>query len=92
MDELIVSFVKNYPAVATVIAGLIAAHALAAFIVNLTPTPKDDAFVGKAYKVIEYVAGIITEKVKEFPGESELKREVIAYPPPEDQDDEADRV
>jgi hypothetical protein len=59
MEELIVELVQKYPVVATVIAGFIAAHALALFIVALTPTPKDDTIVSKVYKVVEFVAGII---------------------------------
>ncbi|MGL5936328.1 MAG: hypothetical protein ACRCZI_11985 [Cetobacterium sp.] len=37
-------------------------------IVNLTPTPKDDTFVGKVYKVVEFLAGIWTAKAKQKPG------------------------
>lgn len=43
---------------------LLAAHALAVVIVNITPTPKDDIFVAKVYKVIEVLAGIITKLAK----------------------------
>lgn len=43
---------------------LFAIHALAVLIVNLTPTPKDDAAVAKFYKVIEVLAGIITKLAK----------------------------
>jgi hypothetical protein len=49
----------------------LALHAAALLIVNLTPTPRDDKavsdlgkFVAKAYKAIEFAAGIITPKVK----------------------------
>lgn len=38
-------------------------------IVNLTSTPKDDAFVGKAYRVVEAIAGLWTSKAKQKPGE-----------------------
>ncbi|BAF89584.1 unknown protein [Azorhizobium caulinodans ORS 571] len=48
---------------------LFALHALAVAIVNLTPTPKDDELVGKAYKVIEFLAGILNRTAKELPGE-----------------------
>ena len=44
---------------------LIAVHALAVFIVNLTPTPKDDAALAKVYKLVEKLAGVVTKKVKE---------------------------
>lgn len=43
---------------------LIAAHALALLIVNLTPTPKDDAAVAKFYRAVEFLAGIITKLAK----------------------------
>lgn len=43
----------------------VAIHALALVIVNLTPTPKDDALLAKAYKVVEVVAGILTNKAKQ---------------------------
>lgn len=48
---------------------IVAAHALALAIVNLTPTPKDDEIVGKVYKVIEALAGVVTRKAKTLPGE-----------------------
>ena len=38
---------------------LLALHALASAITALTPTPKDDEFVGKAYKIIEKIALVI---------------------------------
>jgi hypothetical protein len=43
---------------------LLAVHALAVVIVNITPTPADDVFVAKVYKVIEVLAGIITKLAK----------------------------
>lgn len=43
---------------------LFALHAAAVVIVNLTPTPKDDEIVGKAYKLIEMAAGIVTKIAK----------------------------
>lgn len=57
---------ENWDGVLGVIA---AAHALALAIVNLTPTPKDDEIVGKVYKVIEALAGVVTRKAKTLPGE-----------------------
>ncbi len=47
-----------------IIVVLFAAHALALAIVNLTPTPKDDAAVAKFYRVIEILAGIVTRLAK----------------------------
>lgn len=43
---------------------LFAIHALALAIVNLTPTPKDDAAVAKYYRVLEILAGIVTRLAK----------------------------
>lgn len=34
----------------------LAIHAAASILCALTPTPKDDAFLGKAYKVLEFLA------------------------------------
>ena len=39
-------------------------HAVAAVIVNVTPTPKDNEVLGKIYKVIELAAGV-TARAKE---------------------------
>ena len=39
-------------------------HGAALVVVNLTKTPKDDEIVAKAYKLIEFAAGIITPRVK----------------------------
>ncbi len=38
---------------------LLALHALASAITALTPTPKDDVFVAKAYKIIEKIALVV---------------------------------
>lgn len=46
------------------IAILFAIHALSVLLVNITPTPKDDAAVAKFYKVIEVLAGIVTKLAK----------------------------
>jgi len=37
----------------------LAIHAAASVICALTPTPKDDAFLGKLYKVIETIALVV---------------------------------
>lgn len=47
-----------------IIAALLAVHAAAVAIVNLTPTPKDNDAVAKIYRVIEIAAGIITKLSK----------------------------
>lgn len=64
MDQLLQQFFASYPIAGTIVGALIAAHALAAFIVNLTPTPKDNGIVKKVYTVVEYLAGVITPNVK----------------------------
>lgn len=47
------------------IAGVLAAvHVLALAVVNVTPTPKDDEFYAKLYKVIEVLAGVVTKLAK----------------------------
>jgi hypothetical protein len=48
-----------------IFAVLFAIHAAALAIVNLTPTPKDDAIVSRVYGVLEVLAGIFTKKAKE---------------------------
>ena len=45
---------------------------LASIITALTPTPKDDAWVGKVYKFIEWTA-LVVGKAKEVAPESESK-------------------
>jgi len=46
------------------IEALIALHGLAILVVNVTPTPKDNAIVAKVYKVLEWLAGVFP-KAKE---------------------------
>ena len=57
MDQLIAHIQQ-------LLAILIATHAVAIAIVNLTPTPKDDEQVAKFYKIIEIFAGIVTKLAK----------------------------
>ncbi len=47
-----------------IISALFAIHAAALAIVNLTPTPKDDAVVAKFYRLIEIAAGVVTKMSK----------------------------
>jgi hypothetical protein len=47
------------------LSAVVAFHAFALIVVNLTPTPKDDEALAKAYRVVEWVAGIITPKAKQ---------------------------
>jgi len=65
MEDLIREAFDKFPVLATVLAGLVAAHALALFVVNLTPTPKDNAVVKRVYTFIEWVAGIVTPTAKD---------------------------
>jgi hypothetical protein len=44
---------------------LLAIHALALLIVNLTPTQKDDQAVAKYYRIVEILAGIVTRLAKQ---------------------------
>jgi len=44
---------------------LLAVHALALVIVNLTPTQKDDQAVAKYYRIVEILAGIVTRLAKQ---------------------------
>ena len=53
--------VSNLP---EIVAALFAIHAAAVVIVNMTPTPKDDAYVAKFYRFIEILAGIVTKLAK----------------------------
>ena len=62
MQDIINFVLENGTGIATAI---LAAHALAVAIVNLTPTPKDDEIVSKAYKVVEGLAGVLTKKAKD---------------------------
>lgn len=59
--EIFAAIIANAP---EIVAALFAIHAAALAIVNLTPTPKDDEFVGKAYRVIEILAGLLTKLSK----------------------------
>lgn len=60
----IFDILNQVPYLDTALTLLMAAHSLALAIVNLTPTPKDDEIVAKAYKYIEFFAGIVTRKAK----------------------------
>jgi hypothetical protein len=59
------------PRIAEYIAVAVAVHGAAVAIVNLTPTPKDDEFLGrysrmavKLYRAIEILAGVVSPLVK----------------------------
>jgi hypothetical protein len=43
---------------------LIAVHAVALLIVNMTSTPKDDEALAKYYRIVEILAGFISKLAK----------------------------
>lgn len=55
-------FLDQIPYLDTIITLLLAAHALAIAIVNLTPTPLDNSAVAFAYRIVEFIAGIMNSK------------------------------
>jgi len=65
MEGIVQELFSKYPVGFTILAGLVAAHALALFVVNLTPTPADDNIVKKVYKVVEWVAGVVSDASKD---------------------------
>lgn len=65
MEEQITELFNAYPTLGTILAVVVAAHALALVVVNLTPTPKDDKIVSRVYKVVEWLAGIVSSKSKD---------------------------
>lgn len=73
--SMIVSYVSSDAGQAVIFEIAFAVMFLAQLIVNLTPTPADDAFVGKAYGWLEKVAGIWGYKAKMLPGEHLLVEE-----------------
>jgi hypothetical protein len=44
---------------------LIAIHAVALLIVNMTPTQKDNTALAKYYRIVEILAGIVTRLAKD---------------------------
>lgn len=68
MADLVRQLFENYPTLSTVLSGILAAHGLALFIVNLTDTPVDNKIARRVYKVVEFVAGV-TNRAKTTQGE-----------------------
>jgi hypothetical protein len=56
---------NNVPYLSEAVSLLLAGHTLAIAIVNMTDTPKDNEYVAKAYKYIEFLAGIVSKKAKQ---------------------------
>lgn len=54
--------------VGTAVEVLAGVHIAALVVVNLTPTPADDAFVAKFYRWVEILAGFVTQAAKAQPG------------------------
>jgi len=64
--------------VAEILGVILALRVTAEVVVNLTPTPKDDLWLGRFYKVVEAIAGIHTQIAKQKPGQQEfVKRATI---------------
>lgn len=61
----IFSLLQSIPYLSEAVQLALAGHALAVAIVNLTPTPADDAAVKKVYSYIELLAGLVTSKAKQ---------------------------
>ncbi len=66
----IIAYASSDHGQAVIFGSAFAVMSLAQVVVNLTPTPKDDEFVGKAYKWLERVAGIWSYRAKLLPGET----------------------
>jgi hypothetical protein len=58
------SFAELYLHFGSAIQVMLAAHAMALVIVNLTKTPKDNEVVAMVYKMIEVLAGIVSPRAK----------------------------
>lgn len=63
--DVLIDFFTGSEKVEHILEAVFAVMTAAKLIVNLTPTPADDAAVAKLYKVIEMVAGIWTKKAKQ---------------------------
>ena len=66
----IINFVTSEALWTVILTVYVAANA----VVALTPTPKDDNLLGKAYKVLE-VAGGIVGRAKDLPGQNASQQE-----------------
>lgn len=62
---------------ATILQVLLAGHGVALLIVNLTPTPADNAILAKVYPWIEWLAGLVSKRTKDYPGETALRKSVF---------------
>lgn len=60
--EIVTWFQENW---AAVVGAIVAIHAAALAVVNLTPTPKDNEALAKVYPWIERLAGLVSNKAKQ---------------------------
>jgi hypothetical protein len=63
--DVLIDFFTGSDKVEHILEAVFAVMTAAKLIVNLTPTPADDAAFTKVYKVVELVAGIWTKKAKQ---------------------------
>lgn len=73
--EMMIWLQENWQHIAGIALGL---HALASAITAATPTPKDDALVGKVYRVIETIALVVGKAKHSAPKAEEEKSEADA--------------
>ena len=72
---LIADLLQRVPYLDTALQVLLASHALALVIVNLTDTPKDNEWVAKIYRWIEVIAGVVkASKVKQTLPDQTVKK------------------
>jgi len=64
--------------ISEILAIILAVQWIAMAIVNLTPTPEDNKWVGKFYRLIEVIAGVISKTAKEYPGERRIIERELA--------------
>ena len=59
--------INHWPEISAILFGIMIPAQL---IVNLTPTPVDDRILGKVYRLIEILAGVVSDRAKQLPGEA----------------------
>jgi hypothetical protein len=63
MKEIIALLINNATEIVAILTSLVT---LASLVTAMTPTPKDDAIVGKIYKIVEWLA-LNVGKAKDTP-------------------------
>jgi hypothetical protein len=61
----IFELLQSVPYLSEAMTLILAAHSLCLAVVNMTKTPKDNEYLAKAYKYIEFFAGFVTKKSKQ---------------------------